>query len=980
MRIYKRAISLLLCILLLSNVCIIPVMANTGSTDTIDVYTADDIMQMSKDLTKDTDSYGKIYRLQNNIDMSGLDFQGIPVFAGTFDGNGYQITGIVMEGDFSERAFIRLLTENGILKNVGLFPELASTGENIAGAVVYNRGLLSNVSVSGHIKASSKVAGIASVNEASGIIISCGNQAVIEGNKMLGGIAGINKGRIANSINYADIAGSDIPVQSEKEEIQSIDIKAMVQDSTKMEAIGGIAGLSTGKVDTCLNVGNIGYPHTSYMTGGIVGINSGVVANTSNKGKINGRKDIGGIVGKLEPYILLYYEEDILDKLRKEIDALDTILGNVSDTVRERSDVASADLGASADAMDILYEELKTDRAYYRENIDKANENIDDYTSQIRDARDDVKDSADDIHDDIKAVIKKPDLQLSLSDINASVEEIQKDIKNRKEKLSDAVSETDTLHDDLNDLSAATDQMLDYMQSEKNQLLKDSKQDASQISDLSDDIKTSLDKTSQNLEQTRIVLQNELDMLRTQMSETKSVVENETDRIKEKISDAKLYTDISTGTISYEMAKVENNHNYAKVYGDSEVGGIIGSVSLDIGENIGYLLEQKPDIDTYGETSGNGEVQVYASIYGNVNMADISAKNDYVGGVVGKANFGAIVSDYNYANISTESGSYAGGIAGYSANHVSASYVMGDVNAYEYVGGIVGQGKDIIDNIAMSTATGESGAKFGVIAGDVSDGVIRGNYYLDEGEGGINGISLSSQAIGLSYEELTTMESLPQAFKKMKLRYIADDEVIKEMELSYSSALDERDIPQIPEKDGYFAYWEEADIKYITRNMDIHAVYEPWQNSVSGKVKIGEKALILASSDFYQNVHINLEEMVLSGSETDIPISYRLYKAYTYDIESAQSKDYDAIELRILNEENKDIAIALKDGETFHIIPSESIGSYEKFVVDKQSGEFLVLEKEKRVSVFIYVVVGIGILGVVYLVYRKMGKKLKETS
>ena len=49
---------------------------------------------------------------------------------------------------------------------------------------------------------------------------------------------------------------------------------------------GGIAGLSTGIVQSCVNEGTIGYEHVGYNVGGIVGRQSGYVYACANKGKI----------------------------------------------------------------------------------------------------------------------------------------------------------------------------------------------------------------------------------------------------------------------------------------------------------------------------------------------------------------------------------------------------------------------------------------------------------------------------------------------------------------------------------------------------------------------------------------------------------------------------------------------------------------------------------------------------------------------
>ena len=69
------------------------------------------------------------------------------------------------------------------------------------------------------------------------------------------------------------------------------------------EDTGGIAGYSDGVIIGCSNYGRVGYEHTGYNIGGIAGRQSGVVTSCTNIGTVYGRKDVGGIVGQMEPYI-----------------------------------------------------------------------------------------------------------------------------------------------------------------------------------------------------------------------------------------------------------------------------------------------------------------------------------------------------------------------------------------------------------------------------------------------------------------------------------------------------------------------------------------------------------------------------------------------------------------------------------------------------------------------------------------------------
>ena len=69
--------------------------------------------------------------------------------------------------------------------------------------------------------------------------------------------------------------------------------------------LGGIVGLSRGVIRECSNSGTVGYRNMGYNVGGIAGTQSGYIVDCRNDGAVQGRKDVGGIVGQLEPAVVL---------------------------------------------------------------------------------------------------------------------------------------------------------------------------------------------------------------------------------------------------------------------------------------------------------------------------------------------------------------------------------------------------------------------------------------------------------------------------------------------------------------------------------------------------------------------------------------------------------------------------------------------------------------------------------------------------
>lgn len=98
------------------------------------------------------------------------------------------------------------------------------------------------------------------------------------------------------------------------------------------------------------------------------------------------------------------------------------------------------------------------------------------------------------------------------------------------------------------------------------------------------------------------------------------------------------------------------------------------------------------------------------------NLGDVTGKKDYVGGVVGKAEYGAVISCESYAPVESTGGSYVGGIAGSASYAIRSCYSMGRITGKNNIGGIAGEGCDIFYSYAYNDLD-MSGEGQGSIAG-----------------------------------------------------------------------------------------------------------------------------------------------------------------------------------------------------------------------------------------------------------------------
>lgn len=234
-------------------------------------------------------------------------------------------------------------------------------------------------------------------------------------------------------------------------------------------------------------------------------------------------------------------------------------------------------------------------------------------------------------------------------------------------------------------------------------------------------------------------------------------------------------------------------NNYGDVYGRTNVGGIVGyytTVSSDSNYNdyfgssdyqeiIDSILNSSKDNDDVVEaTNLNKNIILYcynnARIFGNtsvggicglvdikctiracINNANITVESgSYVGGIAGQMKNATITESISYGNIfasGLNSAKYVGGIAGYIDGTISYSMSYTVIKGVSYLGGIAGyatKASNVISNISDCYFVTESTSTYiGNILGyadslDMSSSnfndLIKYNYYIDNIYKGIN--------------------------------------------------------------------------------------------------------------------------------------------------------------------------------------------------------------------------------------------------
>ena len=950
----------------------------TGRSDAdytlLEIGTEAELRELAENCILDSWSRDKKVVLTADIGLTGDEPLCIPVFAGIFDGNGHSITGLKLTEKGSAVGLFRYVQEGARVQNLTVKGEIAPEGsqDQVGGIAGVNYGRISKCSFFGKVSGNSEVGGIAGVNEETGEIRECDNSASVVGNHSAGGIAGNNKGVLNNCTNSGAINISSTEVTYGLDDFTTENLE-QINSTSNVAAhtdTGGIAGISSGKIYYCSNSGTIGYQHVGYNTGGIVGrLHQGYLQNCTNSGHVLGRKDVGGIVGQMEPFLEIQYLSDKLGQLDRE-----------TDTFMDLVDAAYEDLSASADDTAAILKNISTclqnannagkalnataTELWYIYNqelngISSDLKTLDNEWNQIgNNAANRISISGNDIFD---GSVSGGDLIPSgwHDDVESYLAALRKfgdSTTGHLGTIANASTEgTGNIKDNLDSLNHNLEAVFD------------------QLGQLSDSLERGMDSMDANAD----ALSAQLKVLRKLVSEIRDdlfryegiSVEDTSDEaasvgtVEPGDPEAEATENAKYDTSSFQKGKVTLCVNNGTVEADANVGGIVGQIATE------YDFDPEDDITLSGKESFDIEQTIKAVVRDSRNFGDVTGKKDCVGGIVGRAEFGAVISCESYGDIESTGGSEVGGIAGASSYAIRSCYSMGSVSGKNDVGGIAGKGCDIFYSYAYNEIE-LTGEHRGAIAGTVSDdGTLYGNYYVAGDIGGVDGIGYEGGATPLSYEEFCSRQDVPEAFSRFRIVFRADGKEIASYECGYGEAMPADQIPAVPAKEGCYGSWPAFDYDNITGNKVLEAVYEEWISSIaSGETSDNGRPLLMAKGEFYPETKLSLDR---DGDN------------YTYSVKNSTSDGetvYDGeLMLRVFCTDADNAQIEVEQNGEFVAVDSEVVGSYREFKAAAE-GSFRVTETEQSGKLKIILPVAGGAVAAVLLIILgvKAAKKRKH--
>lgn len=344
----KRILSILLCVCFLLAAAVPAYAAETEEAKTarLSISTVERFLTFAEKCRLDSYSQNLEVSLEADLDLSGVDFGGIPSFSGTFAGNGHTISGLEITADGSTLGFFRYLTETAVVRDLHIRGTVAPGGSRgqVGGIVGSNAGRIENCSFEGTVSGGDYAGGLVGVNTVSGIIENGRVKGSICGNHFVGGVVGKNNGVIRGSSNHAAVNSTP---QENTVELSDITMESLLnaESINTVTDIGGIAGNSSGVIRDCMNYGSVGYQHMGYNIGGIAGTQSGYILNCENQGQVLGRKEVGGIVGQMEPTALVEYDQDALQILQGQLKTMSGIANKTAANVQGTAEAIYGQVG-----------------------------------------------------------------------------------------------------------------------------------------------------------------------------------------------------------------------------------------------------------------------------------------------------------------------------------------------------------------------------------------------------------------------------------------------------------------------------------------------------------------------------------------------------------------------------------------------------------------------------------------------------------
>ena len=989
-----------------------------AAADTVTIATVQDFTNFSKQCTRDTWSQGITVELTADLDLSCSDFTPVPIFQGTFHGNGHTISGLSFDKKGSKVGLFRTLTASAVVEDLTVEGSLSPQGSASQAGLLAgeNYGAVNRCAAQGSVTGQQDIGGLVGLNGEGAVLTACSSSAAVTGVTNAGGITGQNLGTVTDCTNTGEIntqADQDTPT-----------------------SVGGIAGLSRGTIRGCTNAGAVGYQHVGYNMGGIAGMQSGEISSCTNTAPIQGRKDVGGIVGQFEPNTSLTYGASPSQQLSDSLSALFGQLEKFTNQLNNMVTQGVSDAQAIHDSLSAIQDRTHGLGTEGQADFQAMSDQLYQYTTNLSGSLDALRDALDQFSDETQDQLQEAldqtdyllsaldhltgsgldqpvqDLKHTLSQIRTQLQTIRthrqamaQELDSLKQYVSDvarlvaagqfqqalqlpfpsvdpvghmkaitnALKELPSLAamlpDQWNAVSSQLSQALGQTGTEINQALNGLYEALSALNQAGADFSASaqgnLNQVSQTANQIRDLLKHYTDTLgdkaqsavddidreltaiqnrvegMTQATQadnnalhaTSQAILDQMEAVRQAISglgkEPQLTVTDLTDEIDQGPGLVKGCTVSSTVEGDSNVGGIVGTVSTELGDD--------PEA-----TFDLGDLKLMSDVYATLRAVvrdcrfdgGVTVKNECGGGVAGRCEAGAIVDCAARGTVET-GGNYCGGIAGRTKGKVVRCAALTDLTGQSWLGGVTGLGQDITDCRTMVRADSD-GEYQGAIAGQ-AEGTLTGNRYLMEDLAGLDGVDYAETAQGLDFDAFSQLDYIPADFLTFSYRFEVNGQTVAEIPFQYGDDLDMSQVPQAPQQGGEYGQWPQFPTENLRRSMVLSVQFTAPTSTLADQDGVAQ---LLVEGTFSPDaaLTVNQEELPQQGVD-----GYTSRSAWSYSVTGSQS---DTVTVRLRADGGKKPAAAVYQDGRWQRVDSTQDGSYLVFQASTQ-GQVMLLEEHQ---------------------------------
>ena len=940
---------------------------------TVSINSVEDLKNLAKECRMSSSSKDILVELEADIDLSNEEgFSGIDSFSGVFDGKGHTITGFKQDYGDGTIGFFGFVEEGAEIRDLTVESEIYSDdNNNYLGAIAgVNAGTITNCTAKGVICGTGHVGGVTGLNGENGIITDCTNEATVYSLTYVGGITGENRGLIEGSVNKGEINADSRWLSLEDESVTSLSVESIIENFTKTvdkgKDIGGIAGYSTGTINSCKNSGVVGYQHAGKNVGGIVGRFTGTINECVNDGKIYGKQDVGGIAGQFEPTIL--EEGEDLGAYINELQDLSTQLVNdtsaasvsAESTLRDLSNDATNlgqninnSLGSTSGAVTSgIYSYADSSK----QRLDAAASSITSLQSSIATQSEDAKNAVTDL------------------DYNSVLSQIE-DLNGRMEAAGNAVMNYD-VNATTGNLASGIDDAAGNTSGAVNNAVSSIGGD---VSEVTGNVAGSINNMANSIESTRVTLTNDINAINNKISDITSLADEQAENIRRISEGGDIIEDYSAVDSENEKAtRMVSCKNTGYINGDRNVGGIAGNMAIE-------------GKDAQDEGSEEGSKYITLAVMENSESNGIiELRKEHAGGIAGNADLGLIRNCDARDRIISEEGNYVGGVAGYSKGTVSdctsASYISGS----SYIGGICGAGKKVRSCYSlteMDVMSGWMGSVIGDVINDSTDDItvahskmmnsIYDNYYTNDMYGGINDVNYDGIATPLDYDALIDSPK-GDAFKDIKV-YFYDTEFnhIKTDDVKYGDNLNNIDYPELNMGDGVYLIWKGLYSTNVKGNTFLIADEADNVTAIASNLTQNDKPVALVSGMFYENTLLLAEEVTDEKPVLDAELKGNCF-VYRVSIMNEPATTDQNYKVRLYTGDMKNPAVYVKADDKWSRIEHKAAGSYVEVALSGNTAEYAVADVEESFNYAYVIIAGAALLVILVVVVIIVKKKKKR--